>query len=118
MHKALFLLLLLAACNKEESRVAEGVRSPTLANREEILAQRQRLAEELLQPGDSLIVPVYIYVDSTGLPKQPEIKMEPLEPRIHNAAIELVRNMRFHPATKDGKPTTVMLTVPVKLVRR
>lgn len=118
MRNTLFLLLLAAACTKEDSRVAEGVRSPTLANREEILAQRQRLADQVLQPGDSIIVPVYIYVDPTGLPKQPEIKMEPLDPRVHDAALELVRNMRFHPATKDGKPTTVMLTVPVKLVRR
>lgn len=118
MRRVLLLLLMCAACNQKGSHVAEGVRAPTLANREEILAQRQRLADAVLKPGDSIIVPVYIYVDSTGLPKQPEIKMVPLDPRIHNAAMELVRNMRFHPATRDGKPTTVMLTVPVKLVRR
>lgn len=65
-----------------------------------------------------MLIKVHIYVDVQGMPRQPEIKQEIADRRIHDAAIALVRNMRFQPATEDGRPTPVMLTIPVKLVRR
>lgn len=116
----LIACLAFAACNNRNDgkRVAEGVTAPRLANRQEILAQRTEIANRLLAPGDSILIPVYIYVDPQGLPHQPEIKQDVLDPRVGEAVIALVRNMRFTPAMKDGQPTTVMLTVPVKLVRR
>lgn len=94
------------------------MRAPRLVNREAILEEREAISERLLAQGDSLLIKVHIYVDEQGIPRQPEIKQEIADRRIHDAAIALVRKMRFQPATEDGRPTPVMLTIPVKLVRR
>ena len=92
------------------------IKPPVLKNRTEILAERQRLANQLLDRGDSVLIRVYIYVDENGVTRYPEIKTPSGNPRADAAAVALVRKMVWHPAenTKRG----VMVTVPVMFVRK
>ena len=119
------LLIAVAACKSQAQEadergmyVAKGVKPPRLANREEILKQRELLSQQLLRPGDSVMIKVYIAVNEQGLPERPEIKPEIEDKRLHDAAIQLVTSMRFQPAMEKGKPKKVLLTVPVMLVRK
>jgi hypothetical protein len=96
--------------------VSPRVTSPILKNRTEILAERQRIANRLLQPGDSLLIRVFAYVDEHGVTRQPEIKTPSGNPKADTAAMLLVRKMQWQPAL--NAPRGVMMKIPVKLVRK
>lgn len=89
---------------------------PVLQNREQIVTERARLSERLVGPGDTLTVNVFVVIDSTGAVSQPEIKQE-LPDSITEAAYWLVGRMHFAPAQADGRPKTVLLTIPVRFAR-
>lgn len=92
------------------------IKPPVLKNRTEIMAERQRLARRVLEPGDSLLIRVYVYVDEQGVTRYPEIKTPSGNAKADSAAMALIRKMVWHPAqnTKRG----VMLTIPVMFVRK
>lgn len=110
----LALLLLLPAAASAQNKVE--TRAPRLNNRQEILEERDALARRLLAPGDSLVVRVYALIDERGQPHDVDIKDE-YEEHVKFAVLALVQKMRFTPAQSAGKPKTVLLTIPVKLVR-
>ncbi|MGQ0562907.1 MAG: energy transducer TonB [Gemmatimonadota bacterium] len=110
------VLLIAAVCDRSAEPPGRRIgKAPTLQNREAILRERQELANRLLAPGDSITINVYLLVDKQGLPHQPEVKQQ-LDARLANAAMALVLRMRFNPATIDGTPQDVLLTVPVRFI--
>ena len=110
----LALLLSIPALASAQNKV--DTRAPRLNNRQEILRERDALARRLLAPGDSVVVRVFALIDEKGQPRDVDTKDE-YEERVREAAVGLVRKMRFTPAQLGGKPKTVLLTIPVKLVR-
>ncbi|MGQ0814804.1 MAG: energy transducer TonB [Gemmatimonadota bacterium] len=108
------LLLTLACGGPEGDPPNRTIKSPTVKNRAALLAQRDSLGKELLQPGDSVKIRVFVLIDEHGVPRGPEIKQE-IDPRIARAALDLVLSMRFNPAIENGKPKAVLMTVPVNL---
>lgn len=114
---ALALLLMAATGCKQgqpSGERAANTKPPTLQNRETFLKARDQLAAQLLPVGDSVTIKVYVLIDETGRVHQPEVKQQ-LDQKLIDAAVSLVRQMHFNPATTDGKPQKVLLTVPVKL---
>jgi TonB family protein len=89
---------------------------PKLKNRTEILAERQRIANRLLRPGDSLLIRVFAYVDEKGVTSQPEVKTPSGHAKADTAAMLLVRKMQWHPAQNVKRG--VMISVPVVFVRK
>ena len=92
------------------------IKPPILKNRAEILAERQRLANRLLEPGDSLLIRVYAFVDERGVTSQPDVKTTSGNARADTAAMLLVRKMVWQPAQNARRG--VMVTIPVVLVRK
>ena len=110
-------LLLVFAGSAHAQTVQRGaIKSPVLKNRAQILSEREALAQRLLAPGESVLVRVYIYVDEKGETHWPEIKTSSGNVDADTAAINLVRKMKWQPAQNADRG--VMLTVPVKFVRR
>jgi hypothetical protein len=107
------LLVTAVACNRTEEK-QRSAKPPTLQNREAFIAERDALGARLLAPGDSVTIRVFVFIDATGRVSQPEVKQQ-LDQRVIDAAIALVRKMHFNPAIADGKPTGVLLTIPVRL---
>jgi hypothetical protein len=110
------LLLALVACSRggEAQEQQRTAKPPTLQNREAFIAERDALGARLLPPGDSVTIRVFVFIDENGRVHQPEVRQE-LDARLIDAAIALVRKMHFNPAIADGKPTGVLLTIPVRL---
>lgn len=113
--RALFFVTVLLACAQEAPKPA--TKAPRLQNRDEIMKLREYASRISLQPGDSLLIPVWARIDEQGIPNWPEVKDEIPNQMAKQAAIELVRKMRFTPGLLDGKPQSVLLKIPVKLVR-
>jgi len=90
---------------------------PVLQNRAAIIKERDRLSEKLVGEHDTVTVRVFILVDDVGRIHQPEVKGPVKDQRLIKAAIALVTNMRFAPATENGRPLAVLLTVPVQFAR-
>jgi hypothetical protein len=63
-----------------------------------------------------VVVRVFARIDDQGMPRQLDIKDE-FDEHVKEGALALVRKMRFTPAQSEGRPKTVLLTIPVKLVR-
>jgi TonB family protein len=57
-------------------------------------------------------VMLQIIVDSSGLPQNVEV-IKPLGYGLDQNAVETVRQYRFKPALKDGKPVAVYMTVAI-----
>jgi hypothetical protein len=112
----LALLLLSASTAAAQVPQRTTVKAPVLKNREAIMAERQRIANTLLQRGDSLIIRVYAFVDERGVTSQPEVKEPSRYPEADTAAMRLVKKMRWQPAQNARRG--VMLTIPVMLVRK
>ncbi len=110
------MLLLFAGSAHAQTAKPAAVTSPILKNRAEILSEREHLAQRLLAPGESVLVRVYIYVNEKGETLWPEIKTSSGNVHADTAAINLVRKMKWQPAQNAKRG--VMLTVPVKFVRR
>lgn len=55
---------------------------------------------------------VQIIVDSSGLPRNVEV-VRPIGYGLDQSAVETVRQFRFRPAMKDGKPVPVYMTVAI-----
>jgi len=110
------LLLVSAASAAAQIPQRPNITAPVLKNRSEIIAERQRMAERYLQRGDSLLIRVFTYVDEKGFTHQPEVKTTSGNAKADTAAMLLVSKMVFQPA-KNAK-RGVLLTVPVKFVRR
>lgn len=110
------MLLVFAATAHAQTTRGSGVKPPVLKNRAEILSAREAIAQRLLKPGDSVMVRVYIYVNEKGETLWPEIKESSGNVHADTAAINLVRKMVWQPAQNTDRG--VMLTVPVKFVRR
>ncbi len=92
------------------------VKPPVLKNRSEIIAERQRVANRLLQRGDSVLVKVFAYVDERGVTRQPDVKTSSGNAKADTAAMILVRKMLWQPAQNTRRG--VMLTIPVVFVRK
>ena len=107
------VLLATVACSRgTEER--QPPKPPTLQNREAIITERDALGARLLAPGDSVTIRVFVFIDEQGRVSQPEVKQQ-VDQRLIDAAVALVRKMHFNPAIADGKPTGVLLTIPVRL---
>jgi hypothetical protein len=108
------VMLAAVACSKGTQEQPRTAKPPTLQNREAFIAERNALGAQLLPPGDSVTINVYVFIDESGRVNQPEVKQQ-LDQRLTDAAIALVRKMHFNPAIADGKPQGVLLTIPVRL---
>ena len=114
--KLLLLLGLLSAGPLAAQQPRNRAVAPKLINRQEIIAERERIAKTLLKPGDSLLIKVYAYVDEKGVTRQPEIKEPSANAAADTAAMLLVKQMRWIPSKNTGRGA--MVTIPVKLVRK
>lgn len=126
---AALLVLCPVACsqpdqNQQQDRekprpvIARGpISPPVLENREEVVRYRDLAARTLLPPGDSLTVKVFARIDEQGIPHQPEVRQN-VDESIIGAAISVVQTMHFTPAQEDGKPISVLLTIPVRFVHQ
>jgi TonB family protein len=118
MRFVFLIALLLGSTLRANGQIPQRntIKPPVLKNRAEIVAERKRLANRLLERGDSLLIRVYVYVDENGVTRYPEIKTPSGNAKADSAAMVLVRKMAWHPAqnTKRG----VMLTIPVVFVRK
>ena len=116
MRTFIVLALLLCTNSIAAAQIPNRIKPPVLKNRAEIMAERQRIANRLLDPGDSLLIKVYAYVDEHGVTRQPDIKEPSGNARADTAAMILVRRMVWQPAQNVKRG--VMVTVPVVLVRK
>jgi TonB family protein len=112
-----FALLLVGASTAfGQTPPRKFVTAPVLQNRAEIMAERQRIADRLLERGDSLMIKVFAFVDEKGTTRQPEVKTPSGNARADTAAMLLVRRMKWQPAKNAARG--VMVTIPVMLVRK
>lgn len=121
-YALLFAVVLLPGCRREEPSLdirdrPTNTKSPTVANREDIIRQRDSMAVDLVNPGDTVMAYVFVDIDEQGIAHQPEVRPKQEDPRIEKAAIDLVMRMRFNPAMEDGKPKHVMMKLPVRFAR-
>ena len=114
--KLLLVFALLSASPLAAQERSSRVVPPKLVNRTEIIAERERIAKTLLQPGDSLLIMVYAYVDETGVTRQPDVKVSSKNAAADTAAMMLVKKMRWIPPQGTGRGA--MMSIPVKLVRK
>jgi TonB family protein len=105
----------LSGCHKEKEFTP--VKAPVLANRLAIIQERDSLAQLLVKPGDTQTVYVFIAIDAQGVVHQPEVKPAPPDPKLEQAALHVVRDMRFQPAQQDGHAKAVLMKVPVRFAR-
>lgn len=110
-----FMLLLAGTAHAQTAQHGK-IKAPVLKNRTEIIAERTRIANLLLKRGDSLLIRVYAYVDERGVTHQPEVKTPSGHAKADSAAMMLVRKMKWQPAVNVRRG--VMITIPVKLVRK
>ena len=110
-----FALLLITTATAT-AQTPTRIKPPILKNRAEIVAERQRLANRLLEPGDSLLIRLYAFVDERGVTSQPDVKTTSGNARADTAAMLLVRKMVWQPAQNARRG--VMVTIPVVLVRK
>jgi hypothetical protein len=112
-----FLFVLMFFCvSTAAAQAPNRIKPPVLKNREAIIAERERIAQKLLQPGDSLLIKVFAYVDENGVTKMPEVKTSSGNAKADTAAMQLVSRMQWQPAQNVRRG--VMMTIPVKLVRK
>ena len=116
MRLVFALLLIIACATTTAAQVPQRVRPPVLKNRTDIIAERQRIANRVLERGDSLLIRIYAWVDEKGVTRHPEIKTASGNARADSAAMMLVRKMVWQPAQNAKRG--VMLTIPVVLVRK
>jgi protein TonB len=57
-------------------------------------------------------VVIGVVISSQGTPKDPRV-VQSLQPDVDRCAVEAVRQWRFTPAQKDGKPVAVRVTIEV-----
>ncbi len=58
-------------------------------------------------------VEVALVVSSQGTPKDPRV-VQSLDPDVDRCAVDAIRQWRFSPAQKDGKPVAVKLTIEMQ----
>lgn len=107
----IFLLLLAAVPARagEEERVYElgdGIQPPRLVHQVNPDYSRVRG----VRVKGSVVIGVVI--TSQGTPKDPSV-VQSLQPDVDRCAVEAVKQWRFTPAQKDGKPVAVRLTIEV-----
>lgn len=113
---SLALILLCAGIATAQTPKRVQVLPPVLKNRPEMIAERTRIANQLLKRGDSLLIKVYAWVDEQGVTRHPEIKTPSGNAQADTAALKLVKKMKWQPAQNARRG--VMITIPVKLVRK
>jgi hypothetical protein len=113
-----FIAMLLVSASTAAAQVPQRtkIKAPVLKNREEMLSERQRIANRLLKRGDSLLIKVTVYVDENGVTRQPEVKTPSRILQADTAAMILAKKMRWQPAQNTRRG--VMMTIPVMLVRK
>jgi hypothetical protein len=115
--RILFALLFLGV-STASAQIPRGnaVIAPKLKNRDYIIGERERIAQRILKPGDSLMIKVYAYVNERGETQMPEVKQSSGNVQADTAAMILVRRMQWQPAQNVRRG--VMMTIPVMLVRK
>ena len=118
MTRSIIFGLILLCVGNAKAQTPQRVQfiAPVLKNRAEIIAERTRIAHTLLKRGDSLLIKVYAFVDERGVTSQPEVKTPSGNPKADTAAMKLVKQMKWQPAQNARRG--VMITIPVKLVRK
>jgi TonB family protein len=59
---------------------------------------------------------ISLIVDANGMPQSPKV-VKSLSPAMDQNALEAVEKYRFKPATKNGQPVSVMMTIEVNFRR-
>ncbi len=86
---------------------------PTLANRAEVVREISRVYPPALRDqGITGTVSLRFSVDTLGVPGEPVVERSS-RPELASAALQVVRLMRFEPATVKGKKVRVWVTLPV-----
>ena len=116
MSLRILVVLMLLGASTAAAQTPTGIKGPVLKNREAVVAERERIAQRLLKRGDSLLVKVFAYVDEQGVTRMPEVKTSSGNPQADTAAMQLVLKMQWQPAQNVRRG--VMMTIPVKLVRK
>ena len=106
----------LCGCHQQEKEFMP-VKQPVLANRLAIIQERDSLAQLLVKPGDTQTVYVFVGIDDKGIVHQPEVKPKPTDPKLEQAALQVVADMRFKPAQQDGHNKAVLMKLPVRFAR-
>jgi TonB family protein len=110
------LALLLLAASSAVAQTPTRIKPPVLKNRAEMIAVRERVAQQILARGDSVLVRVTIYVDEKGRTRQPEVRVSSGNPKADTAAMLLTMKMQWEPVRYGRRG--VMVQIPVKLVRK
>lgn len=86
---------------------------PTLANRAEVVREISRVYPAALRDqGVTGTVSLRFSVDTLGIPGEPVVDRSS-RPELASAALQVVRLMRFEPATVKGKKVRVWVTLPI-----
>lgn len=107
---------LLLTASTAAAQTPTRIKPPVLKNRAEMISVRNRVAEQMLKRGDSVMVRVTIYVDEKGRTRHPEVKVTSGNAKADTAAMLLTMKMQWEPAQNTRRG--VMLTVPVMFVRK
>lgn len=113
----LFVFALLCCTASAFAQKPAVVQPPRLINRAAIVAEQTKMAAKLVKPGDTIVVKAFVRIDEKGRVRAPEIKQTFKDPRVAKYAAALVGAMQFKPATQNGKPKSVLLTIPVRFAR-
>lgn len=109
------LLLMPGARARVEAAVLRRFHEPDLINRD--LAGR--LANQFMETHRGSIPPgsyravVRAHLDRQGVAEQIELLHPTWMPLLDNAALDIARQMRFRPATAEGLPVKVWVTIPI-----
>jgi TonB family protein len=88
-------------------KIGGGVSAPVLVHQVD-----PEFSDEARRAKYQGICTISIIVDANGIPQNPHV-VTPLGMGLDEKALEAVRQFRFKPALKDGKPVPVMITVVV-----
>ena|GEM_PF-1884396 len=86
---------------------------PTLANRAEVVREISRVYPAALRDqGITGTVSLRFSIDTLGVPGEPVVERS-TRPELASAALQVVRVMRFEPATVKGKKVRVWVSLPI-----
>ena len=100
-------MLAVAAQSEEVLKVGGGVSPPRI-----LIATDPLYPEEARAVGKQGIVVLAVVIDREGIPRDIKVKKS-LAPEMDAEAVKAVRDWKFSPAMKDGKPVSVLINVQV-----
>ena len=108
------LIGFLASAAAAQNVVRVPTTRPVLANRTAIDALAASEGRALLQPGDSVVVTVFLKLDATGRSSQTVLDSGSGRPAVDSAAVRIGNAMRFKAVHPSDTPLRIRIPIVLK----